>query len=317
MISRRRRVQALRHLRLSRSTSRPTSPASAASRSTSPASSARWTSSASARAPRASSPCDHGARRARSTQKTRVHRLRTLAGRGRVVALIKGEHRVRVPHAGRGGRRRPRPHAVLRRGRRPGRRRRRARARRACEFAVTDTQKIRRGARAHRRCSSSGASCASATSSRPTSTRARRAARPCSTTPRRTSCTRRCARVLGEHVQQKGSLVAPDRLRFDFSHYEPMTPDADRRDRGARERRDPRATPTPRSRVMATTTRSKAGAMALFGEKYGDAACACCASAISRWSSAAARTCSARATSALFKITPRAASPPACAASRR
>ncbi|AGY91796.1 hypothetical protein SPICUR_04050 [Spiribacter curvatus] len=75
--------------------------------------------------------------------------------------------------------------------------------------------------------------------------------------------------VLGEHIHQKGSLVAPERLRFDFAHFEPITADQLR---------------AIEARVNAWIRRDEAGeifeteydqaiemgAMALFGEKYGD-----------------------------------------------
>jgi alanyl-tRNA synthetase len=75
--------------------------------------------------------------------------------------------------------------------------------------------------------------------------------------------------VLGPHVKQAGSLVAPDRLRFDFSHYSPLTPEE-----------LVRIEDIANSRVLANeavrayeTTRPEAehvGAIAFFGEKYGD-----------------------------------------------
>jgi alanyl-tRNA synthetase len=73
--------------------------------------------------------------------------------------------------------------------------------------------------------------------------------------------------VLGKHVQQKGSLVAPDRLRFDFSHTHAVAADDLRRieemvNRAIR-RNDPAQT-----RVMALDDAVAAGAMSLFGEKY-------------------------------------------------
>ena len=75
--------------------------------------------------------------------------------------------------------------------------------------------------------------------------------------------------VLGEHVQQKGSLVAPDRLRFDFSHYEPVTREEIRRIEslvsswilGNDE---------ARTDVMPLEEARRGGAIALFGEKYDD-----------------------------------------------
>jgi alanyl-tRNA synthetase len=76
-------------------------------------------------------------------------------------------------------------------------------------------------------------------------------------------------RVLGEHVQQKGSLVAPDRLRFDFSHHEPVSAaqllaietlvnDEIRRNSAAD------------IRVLPYDEAIAAGALAFFGDKYGD-----------------------------------------------
>jgi alanyl-tRNA synthetase len=76
-------------------------------------------------------------------------------------------------------------------------------------------------------------------------------------------------RVLGTHVAQKGSLVGPDKLRFDFSHYEAIAPEqlAAVEDLVNAEIRRNAAAET---RVMAYDDAVAAGAMALFGEKYGD-----------------------------------------------
>ncbi len=76
--------------------------------------------------------------------------------------------------------------------------------------------------------------------------------------------------VLGTHVEQKGSFVSPDMLRFDFSHFQKMTPEeiskveklANRKVRQAIARDERRNVPIAEAMNM--------GAMALFGEKYGD-----------------------------------------------
>jgi alanyl-tRNA synthetase len=75
--------------------------------------------------------------------------------------------------------------------------------------------------------------------------------------------------VLGEHVHQAGSLVAPDRLRFDFTHHGPISAEQLERiesivNEGVWANVDVRITEKPYKEAIAS------GAMALFGEKYGD-----------------------------------------------
>lgn len=75
--------------------------------------------------------------------------------------------------------------------------------------------------------------------------------------------------VLGEHVTQKGSLVAPQRLRFDFSHFQPVEADELRRIESL-VNAEIRRNVVAEVHEMAYQEAIDSGAMALFGEKYGD-----------------------------------------------
>jgi alanyl-tRNA synthetase len=75
--------------------------------------------------------------------------------------------------------------------------------------------------------------------------------------------------LLGTHVQQKGSLVAPDKLRFDFSHFQPVTP-PELAEVERRVNAEIRANHAAEVHNMGMQEALDFGAMALFGEKYGE-----------------------------------------------
>ena len=75
--------------------------------------------------------------------------------------------------------------------------------------------------------------------------------------------------VLGSHVEQKGSLVTPERLRFDFAHFSPMTAEELEKVEQIVNEQIQAAIPVVTD-VMGIEDAKKTGAMALFGEKYGE-----------------------------------------------
>ena len=76
--------------------------------------------------------------------------------------------------------------------------------------------------------------------------------------------------IVGMHVRQAGSLVAPDRLRFDVTHHEPVTADQLHRIERLVNSRVFKKNQTVETKERSTEEAIAAGAMALFGEKYGD-----------------------------------------------
>jgi alanyl-tRNA synthetase len=134
-------------------------------------------------------------------------------------------------------------------------------------FAVEDTQKIQASVFGHHGILKTGKLKVGDAVSARVNTQARAA------TMRNHSAThlmhKALREVLGEHVQQKGSLVDTDKTRFDFVHSAPMTDDEIRRVE-TKVNTEILANEATQARVMDIESAQKTGAMMLFGEKYGD-----------------------------------------------
>ena len=185
----------------------------------------------------------------------------------KVRALIVGGERVAHADAGSNGRRRARPHAVLRRVRWPGRRHRCDHDGRGRRVRVLDTQYGLPGLVVHRGTVEEGTVAEGDEATAAIDGPRRDAIRRNHTATHVLHWALR--EVLGTHVKQAGSMVAPDRLRFDFSHHEAVT----QAQLDAIEELANREIISDAPVRHYETTKEHAeslGAIAFFGDKYGD-----------------------------------------------